>query len=278
MQGSSHYSSSATGEIFQRKPPYSKPSKFSPKGWTDTISGYQYEAKKLTKCLLKNRTLIRHPYNYRWAVHINLNVELPSQSVTSMWTRTCRKLRGRGLVALWVREPNRANKVHYHLIVTNNVKKRDLESMIEEAMPDRGEVKWRKRVERIRSYWFYCHYITKAKLPRYTKGRIVADFYGKKRLLFQPNLKLKKYGVIGPFWVRPKKTLWQEFIEDEKRIEEGLQDRNVRRLVKHVYDMLGQTVKMKDIRRSFGLTSDTPTVQQWIDSLLADEWADSDVP
>src|SRR5579872_3288982 len=211
MVKSPTYGSADDGKIFQPKPTYSKPSRFKPKGWTDTTLGCVHEAKKLAMCLLRNRKAMTHPY--AWAVHINLSVELPAKTITDLWASACRTLNRRGIVAIWVREPTRSNKVHYHLIVKNAIQKIDLERAIEEAMPNRREVKWRKRIERIKSEWFYSHYIVKARVAGYVKCRRVEDLYAKKRRLFKPNLKLKKYGTVGDFWERPKKTLWAEIRE-----------------------------------------------------------------
>jgi hypothetical protein len=271
MKNSLEYGSADDGKIFQKQPIFSKPSQFKLKGWTETVVGYQNEAKQLTMCLLLNRKLLNQPY--RWAIHININVELPPTIITSMWTTACRTMRRRGLVGLWVREPNKANKVHYHMIVLNDMSKRELERIVEEAMPDRQQVKWRKRVEIIDSEWNYCHYISKCKVSQSFGGHTTQDKYASKRLLFKPHLKFKKYGSIGSFWVRPKKTLWDEIKETERRIAEGLDEPHVRALTQHVFDLLDGTVALHKIERSFGRSSDAPSVQRWINSLFSDDWA-----
>jgi hypothetical protein len=206
-------------------------------------------------------------HDYAWAVHINLNVELSPQTMTKLWAATCRTLRRNGIVAFWVREPNKSSKVHYHLIVKNAIPKHELEGAIEKAMPQRSQVKWRKRVERIKNEWFYAHYITKAKLPGYIKKRKVEDRYARKRLLFQPHLKLKKHGSIGDFWERPKKTLWTEIREREKRIADGLEKPNVKRLARYIFEeWLGPSpgLTLKQVERSFGYWADTEETQRWI--------------
>jgi len=266
------YSSDDDGKIYQQKPPFRKASSFKLKSWTDTVEGYINEAKQLTLCILRNRRAMNRPYT--WAVHINVNVVQTPKQTTDLWTKACLKLRRKGIVALWIREPNKANKVHYHLIVKNNIGKKELEQAIEAAMPSRTHVRWRKRVEPIRNEWYYCHYITKAKVGGYIHGQRIADLYMRKRRLFKANQKLKKYGVIGDFWERPKKRLWQEIRDKEKQIAEGLENPNVKRLAKHVHDMFGGDVPLKDIERSFGYWSEEAYVQDWIDRLLAGEWAE----
>ena len=48
----------------------------------------------------------------------------------------------------------------------------------------------------------------------------------------------------------------------------------MKRLCQYVFDLLGGTVSLKDIERSYGLDADGPAVQDWIESLLAGDWAD----
>ncbi len=265
------YSSDDDGKIFQQKPIHSKPSQFRPKGWTDTVLGYINEAKQLTLCILSDRDLMGRPY--AWAVHINISMDLTPDQHADLWATTCLRLRRKGVVALWVREPNKANRVHYHLIIKSDIGKRELERVVEEAMPPRKEVKWRKRVERIKNQWYYPHYITKAKVARTINGKRIEDFYAKKRLLFKTNLDFKKCGTIGDFWKpgKTKKTLWQEIKDREKRIGEGLKDWRIRRLAKHVYEMFGGDVPLKELERSFGYWSGEPAVWQWADRLMAED-------
>ena len=194
-----NYSSADDGKIFQTNPVFSKPSQFKPKGWTDTTSGYIREANQWAMCVLRNRKLMKRPYS--WVVHLNLNEELPPKTIKDMWPKVCRKLKGRGIVALWVREPNSLNKCHYHILIKSMISKTALMRAIEESMPSRQVVKWRKRVEPIKKEWRLCHYIFKAKISGHNKkGNFVKDLYRSKRLLFLAKLKFKKVGTIGAFW------------------------------------------------------------------------------
>lgn len=270
-----NYSSADDGKIFQTNPVFSKPSQFKPKGWTDTTAGYIREANQWAMCVLRNRKLMKRPYS--WVVHLNLNEELPPATIKEMWPKVCRKLKDRGIVALWVREPNSLNKCHYHILIKNMISKTDLMRAIEESMPSRQVVKWRKRVEPIKNEWRLCHYIFKAKISGHNKkGIFVKDLYRSKRLLFSAKLKFKKVGTIGDFWEqdKSKKKLWDEIKAIEKRIGEGLEQPNVKRLCQHVYDFLGGYVPLKTIERSYGFSSDSEAVQNWIDSLLTGEWAE----
>lgn len=270
------YSSPDTSKIFQEKPEYSKPSYFRPKGWTDCTLGYMREAKQWAMCILRNRFLMRRPYT--WVVHLNLNQELPAKTIKDMWPKVCRKLKDRGIVCLWVREPNRLNKCHYHILVKNQISKADLQRAIEESMPSRKVVKWRKRVEPIKKEWRLCHYIFKAKIKgRNKQGVIVDDLYRDKRLLFKAKLRYKKVGTIGHFWEqgKSKKKLWDEIKAVEKRISDGLDRPNVKQLCAHVHELISGYVPLKKIERSYGYSADSASVQNWIDALEA-EAANSD--
>ena len=190
---------------------------------------------------------------YTWAVHLNISDDLTPKEAAAQWTKTCRSLRLKGIVAIWVREPNKSNKVHYHLMVKNQIGKKQLERAIEESMPSRKLLRWRKRVEPIKNEFRLAHYLTKAKISGYIKGRQVADFHRTKRLLFKTNRAWKKYGVIGAFWERPKKKLWQEIRDIEKKIAEGLEQPNVKQYAKFLFDLVGGYVPLRQIERSIGI-------------------------
>ncbi len=58
------------------------------------------------------------------------NKKLPAKTVKDMWPKVCRKLKKRGIFALWVREPNRLNKCYYHILIKNNISMADLKQAI----------------------------------------------------------------------------------------------------------------------------------------------------
>ena len=147
------YCSTEITQIFQDEPLEWRPSSFKLKGWTDTVTGYLYEANKLSRCLWENRRLMNH--DYTWEVTINIEVELSPTEIKTTWTKICRGLRRKGVVALWVREPSPSNHCNYHLIVRNRIDKDDLESAIEHAMPSRTSVPHHKHVQSVQSQWFY---------------------------------------------------------------------------------------------------------------------------
>lgn len=270
-EGLQVYCSIANDEIFQRKPTYSRPSRFKAKSWTETVEGYLYEAKKLTRCILDNRKLMNQPYS--WFVTIYVWRVLTPKQITELWAKACRSLRLQGIAAIWVREPTRNNKCHYHLIVSNPIEKATLAKAIEAAMPSRKELGWHKKLQPIkhkRDEWRLAHYITKAKIGGTRNGRPVADKHAPKRLLFKGGLNIKKYGVIGEFWRRSKSKLWEEVKDTEIRIAHGLQDWRIRRLARHAYDFVGGYMALEKIERSFGLQADNPALQAWADRLLTE--------
>lgn len=252
-------------EIFQAKPLFSKPSQFKAKSWTETIEGYQYEAKKLTTCILNNRKLLGRPYS--WFVTIYIWDVMPPNEAAKLWTKVCRNLRRLGIIALWVREPTKKNKVHYHLLVSSQQTEKDLLATIEAAMPPRSEVGWHKNIKAVDNRWWLPFYITKAKIKGKFKGKTVPDKYASKRLLFQSKTQLRKHGTIGKFWIKSIAQLWKEVQLVEQRIANGLQDQRVKELAKYVYDLVQGYVPLKQIERNYGYHADSSVVQDWISSL-----------
>jgi hypothetical protein len=257
--------------LYQTDPPYSKPSMYKPKGWTDTVAGYIREAKKLTSCILRNQRLMEQ--SYQWHVTINFETEQMPEEIRKNWSKVCNRLKKSGIVALWVREISRSNRVHYHLIISSRISKAALEKAIEEAMPPREIIGWHKRLQRIEEgeTWQLAHYITKAQIAGYVNGRPVDDYYASKRLLFRPKLGLLKTRHIGKFWVKPKGAIWTDIRENEERIAEGLEQPGVRMLVDHVYNLLDRTVPLRRIERAFGYHANSEPVKRWIEQLIAED-------
>jgi hypothetical protein len=257
--------------LFQTDPPFSKPSLYKPKGWTDTVAGYIREAKKLTMCLLRNECLMDHPY--QWHVTINFEaVQTPAQ-IRQRWAKARKSLKRSGVVALSVMEVNRSNHVHFHLIVSSRMSKGALEQAVEKAMPSQNVIGWHNRPQRIKpgETWELAHYVTKAKKPGYVNGRLVDDYYASKRILFKPKLGLHKHYAIGPFWVKPKAAIWTDIRAKEKRIADGLEQPGVRKLVDFIYELLDRTMPLKGIERAFGFHADSEPVKRWVEQLIADD-------
>lgn len=255
-------------KLYQEEPLHSKMSSFKLKAWTETVVGYQNEADKLSRCILRNRDLMGR--DYPWAVSINVEVELWPKDIKAVWTKACRKLKARGVVALWVREPSTSSHCNYHLIVKSEMTEEALEQAIEEAMPDRDVIPWHKQVRRVRSQYHYARYITKAKTRGYLHGREVMDKYRDRRLLFQPGLDLRKVGTIGQFWEKSKKLLWQDIRDHEQRVGEGLEQPKIRLLARHVFDLIDGYYPLQRVERSFGYFATEPDVQEWADRVAAE--------
>jgi hypothetical protein len=209
--------------------------------------------------------------HYRWFVTIYVREVMQPKDAATLWAKVCRKLREKGVVALWVREPTKKNKVHYHLIVSSQQSKEDLIAAIESAMPDRQAIDWHKNIKPVDYRWWLAYYITKAKIRGKFKGNIVPDKYATKRLLFKSGTGLDKHGTIGNFWLKPTKANWKEVQEQEKKIAEGLEDERVRNLAKHVYKLLDGYYPLRRIERSFGFDAQSSVIQNWFDALAQDE-------
>jgi hypothetical protein len=257
--------------LFQVKPRYSVPSLHKPKGWTATVAGYLYESDKLARLILRNMTYMDLPYT--WAVTIKIHKVLSSRQIRDMWKRVRRKLLDGGFVGLWVIEPHHDNTVHYHMIASSHrSQQKQLARLIEKAMPPRSELPYHKQVAQIKSVYHWARYMTKAKTRGTYRGRVVPDAYQTKRLLFLSGLnpRLQKSREIGSFWRKPKHVLWKEICDIEKRIATGLKDNRVQDLATYVHELLGRTVNLNRIQRSFGFSSEMPSVQDWIASLAGD--------
>ena len=258
------YSRATDNKIFQTKPVWTKPSQFKLKSWTDTVAGYKHEARKLALCVIRNRKLMKRPY--QWFVTINIEVEMDAKGITDLWTKVCRNLRRQGVVALWVREPTRSNKVHYHLLVSSEISKAALAKAIKESMPSRTVTGWHKSIRQVTDDFGLAHYITKAEIAGTEKRthRSVNDLWAKKRLLFKPKLKIRKHGTIGSFWVKPARKIWKDFQDVEKKISEGLKDHRVRKIIKHIHKMVGDSVPLRRIERSYGYFADEKQIREWL--------------
>lgn len=248
-------------------------------GWTDSLASYEYEANKLTRCLEINRNLAKS--NYTWFVTINVRTYMNPAEIQAFWTNAKEKLRHKGLVALWVLEFTLKSKAHYHLLVRSSHTKRELEKLIESSLPKRSVVAWHKRILTVEKAPAnqpdrLLFYITKARLAIHTKAGVKPnhDRYASQRRLPKPRLGLRKFGNIGPFWVKRKAAIWDEVVAIENRISYGLSQAGVAALADHVYEFLGtgnDVIKLEQLRRKFGYQWDSHWVQQWITQVFGKE-------
>ena len=267
------YDSVAGTELYQRNPLFDRPSLHKPRSWTETIQSFINNAHELSQCLLRNMKLT--PGGYSLAVTINVRADLSIDEIKSVWKKATRKMRSHGVVALWVREPNRRDRCNYHLIVSTPRTQKEMEEILEISMPSRKEVMWHKQVRPIKSPFVWAKYICKAKMSGSKKGKLLRDMYAGKRLLFHTRTGLDKFGTIGPFWKKPKAILWKEIQDREKRIATGLDQPNVKAAAKFMFDYLGLEndphITLKDVERSFGSWPESEGVQHWIERLTHEQ-------
>ncbi len=262
MYGSNHES------LFQSDPLKYRQSSFKPKGWTDTVESFLNEAKKEATLLLRNRQLQGH--RYRWDVGINFEIDQTAKEISETWAKVGRKLNLAGVVAYRILEITTdgngcpTNRVHYHLIVKSDHTKADLEQIIDQTIPT--GIPYHKHVKPIDNEWGFILYILKARVEGWNKaGRWVKDKYADERILFRPNLNIKKVAKVGEFWAnKSKATIWSEIKDKQGRIGENLQRPEVARLVKFIHeDFFGRQIARKEIERSIGLHADVEGIRQW---------------
>jgi hypothetical protein len=204
---------------------------------------------------------------------IYVDVTMQPKAINDWWKKASRNLQRNGVVALWVREPTRTNRVHYHLLLRSIHTKKQLATIIEESLPSRRFGRWHKNIKTVQKKdGRLLQYITKAKTAGVTKsGVYLSDLYRKKRLLFKSSLGIRKHGTIGRFWVKSKQAIWNDVKAREKRISEGLEKPNVKRLAEHVYEFVDGCVPLRQIERSFGYYSDSPGIINWIEQMFGHE-------
>jgi len=242
-----------TSPIFREHSPHFRKQPFKLKGWTDTVLGYLYEADKLSRCILRNREYMGCDYTLE--ASINIHAELPPHLIKQTWDKAKGRMKEHGVTALWIREPSLSNHCNYHLLVKSNHSEEEFKQIIEASMPPRSprsNVPFHKHVSPIDSQYHYSRYITKAKTAGVVNGKEIKDKYRNKRLMFAPRLGLKKYGTIGPFWEKPKKVLWDEIIEIERRVAEGKEKPGVKEKARQMYELLGGCVPLDQIERNYG--------------------------
>src|SRR5262249_36071033 len=93
------------------------------------------------------------------------------------------------------------------------------------------------------------------KTAKYKNGEIVSrDRWARKRVLLRQELKMRKYGTIGPFWPEGmnKYAIWKEIVAHEKKINDGLQQPGAEEYAQELYELIGGYFSLKKVRRSVG--------------------------
>jgi hypothetical protein len=89
----------------------------------------------------------------------------------------------------------------------------------------------------------------------YKNGEIVSrDRWARKRVLLIRELKMRKYGTIGPFWPTGmnKEDILNEIKAQEKKISDGLQQPGAEEYALELHELIGGYFSLNWVRRSVG--------------------------
>jgi hypothetical protein len=192
---------------------------------------------------------------FTYFVSVNITEDITPDELKSLWPKVTRYLTDKGVVALWVCEVSkRSNRFNFHLLLRSNTpdikailkakfKKLGIQTNIKPERYDPG----RRR--------FSVRYMTKAKTPKYRDGELItADRWKAKRVLMNPEDKIRKYGYIGEFFPKGmnKERIWDEIKKHERKITEGLQQPGAEEYAEFIHDLIGGYYSLKRVRRSVG--------------------------
>lgn len=200
--------------FYNPHPPESKGEIPHDDGWTTSIEGYIYEAKKLSTVLIRNPKA-------SWFVTIYIHPVLTAAQHKAMFARATRVLRKR-ITAFWIREILPSDKLHYHFLIREEVSKSAVASIFEAAMPTRKILKWHKKILPVLTRGDHnriSRYITKAKVTGKVRGRVVSDKYRNKRHLFLPRSGLNKHGTVGSYWRVKPSDVWKGVVENARWLD-----------------------------------------------------------
>jgi hypothetical protein len=161
------------------------------------------------------------------------------------WKHIIRRLTKANLTGVWVRELNKEDRIHYHLLfTTEEVNVNTIKAAVPEAMKSVSRV----HCERVYNQLQACYYFTKAKIkgehPK--SGKWCNDRWRDKRRLFYQNIKLDKTGSFGQFWNTPKETIWQGIIQEQKTIARYKHD-NDYDFARQLYILIDKAIPQKTI-------------------------------
>ncbi|MEO2090169.1 MAG: hypothetical protein ABGY75_11810 [Gemmataceae bacterium] len=220
-------------------------------GWY-TLDGFKYEADKLSRCVQWARRRY-FTSEFTFFASINFTEDLTAAEMKAAWSKACRYLTGKGVVALYTCEVSRrSNRFNYHMLLrsqTPNVsellkfatKTVKTNIKVEPYDPGRGRLAVR--------------YMTKAKTAKYKNGEIVSrDRWARKRVLLRQELKVRKYGTVGQFWPMGmnKESIWKEIVAHERKISDGLQQPGAEQYALELHELIGGYFPLNRVRRSMG--------------------------
>jgi hypothetical protein len=255
---------SETNPIFQANAPHWRHSSFRLDGWTDTITGFMYEARKQRVLLLKNTP-------YHWHATVNWEQNQSPAEIASTWKTFARTMSRYGVIGYRVIEittdgtGNPLNRVHYHILIKSNQTKAELERVIDKAARA-TKIPYHKQVEQPRNQYAIITYILK-----------INDT----PLLFAKGMPFRKIATIGKFWATSKTDTWRQVQEQERVIGEAFERIEIRRLYNHLKGML----PANELRRWIGLNANEPHIAQWASKVnerylttLEGQWNDTSPP
>lgn len=239
-------------KLFQVRPKKRlRPLHYTEDGW-HTLDGFMYEADKLSRCVQWARRRY-FTSDFTFFGSINFTEDMTAAEMKAVWSKACRYLSNKGVVALYTCEVSRrSNHFNFHLLLRSQTpnltellkfatKTAKTNIKVEPYDPGRGRLAVR--------------YMTKAKTPKYKNGEIVSrDRWARKRVLLRQELKMRKYGFIGQFWPvgMNKEGIWKEIVAHERKISDGLQQPGAEEYALELHELIGGYYPLNRVRRSVG--------------------------
>lgn len=239
-------------KLFQLRPKKRlRPLHYTEDGW-HTLDGFMYEADKLSRCVQWAR---RRYFTSEFTsfASINFTEDMTADEMKAVWSKACRYLSNKGVIALYTCEVSRrSNHFNFHLLLRSRTP--DLLALLKHA------TKTTKTNIKVEQYnpgegRYTVRYMTKAKTAKYKNGEIVSrDRWARKRVLFRQELKLRKYGTIGRFWPvgKSKEGIWKEIVAHERKISEGLQQPGAEKYALELHELIQGFFPLNKVRRSVG--------------------------
>lgn len=220
-------------------------------GWK-TLNAFKYQAKKLATCLIRNERL--QGKRYTWHVAVNIQEVYSDDEHKRVWKQAAKV--GQHISAFWIREPDTSNHVNYHLILNTEISEGRLRACVKDAFQ---AIPFTYGIERVYSTFGLCRYITKAD-----------DRYSDKRLLFAKYCTLNKHGVIGKFWHKSIKQIWDDVIDEERLISATISEHyDITRAAKYLHRLTDGYIPFRRIRRNLALQY--PAIETVVAGLAA-QW------
>ena len=235
--------------LYQRYPKASVSSRYPPNGWTLSLEAYKREAAKHVRCVELNNRLSGRCF--RWFATIGCPDYLSIQESRITWNKITRRLRNLKLVGHWVREVS-DNRIHYHLGIVSTQGEDECRSILRAAIEKLNGPSWNYSLKAVDREFGFIRYLFKAKLSA------SHDPFSKKIVLFRSGLGLRKHGVIGDYWVKPKRMLWQQIVEGEACIAKRMREPDIVERARQISNQLCPRESEVEIRRKLAGLSRAP--------------------